>query len=148
MQNSESYKYGYSIYPGEYVPLLNKEEIKEELKQSHQGETVQPPVNLTELNNSFTLEIAIPGVKREEFLIYIDENILSVGVLHERCRGHKSESFHLHEFNYSCFDRHINLPANVDSQFVRAEYAAGILHLDMPKTRQPEKKDHIPVVVY
>ena len=67
------------IYPGAYVPLLKEEEIQLALNRSHLGETFLPPVNVTELADSFKVEIVIPGgVKREDFLIRSDENVLSV----------------------------------------------------------------------
>ncbi len=59
-----------SIYPGDYMPLLRAEEIEEELKLSHEGEALFPPVNITELADSFKVEVAIPGVRREDFLLH------------------------------------------------------------------------------
>lgn len=148
MENLQSYKSDYSVYPGEYVPLLKEEEMQEELKQWNKIEIALPQVNITEQSNSFKVELAIPGAKREDFLIHIDENILSVCVLHTHCNSYKPENFHLHEFDHSCFDRHIILPENADAEFASAEYFSGILFVHMQKTKQPRKNNHIHIAVY
>ena len=148
MENDVLYDTGCLIYPGAYVPLLKEEEVQEELKRPHKGETILPPVNVTEMADSFKVEVAIPGVKREDFLIHSDGNVLSVCVLHKECGLHEGERFQLHEFNYECFDRHIILPDNADSEFVSAEYKAGILRLYVPKAKQPAKNQHTRIVVY
>ena len=148
MKNDVLYDAGCSIYPGAYMPLLKEEEVQEELKRPHEGETVLPPVNVKELADSFKVEVAIPGVKREDFLIHSDGNVLSVCVLHKECGLHEGERFQLHEFNYECFDRHIILPDNADAEFVSAEYKAGILRLYVPKAKQPAKNQHTRIAVY
>ena len=137
-----------SIYPGDYMPLLRAEEIEEELKLSHEGEALFPPVNITELADSFKVEVAIPGVRREDFLLHAKENVLFVRVLHKEYVVEGSERFQLHEFNYQCFDRQVVLPDNADAEFISAEYKAGILRLYIPKSDQPAKNRHTRIVVY
>ncbi|UEG50143.1 Hsp20/alpha crystallin family protein [Ferruginibacter lapsinanis] len=137
-----------SIYPGEFIPLFSEEEIRNELNRSVKEDIVYPPVNMLELRDSFEIEVALPGIKREELLINCDDNILSVCVIHKEQGSQRAGNFQLHEFNYECFDRHIILPENVDAEFVNAEYKEGILHLRLPKTDQPSKKPHTRIVVY
>jgi HSP20 family protein len=148
MKNIILYDSGCSIYPGDYVPLVKAEEIEEELKHSHEGDTLFPPVNITELADSFKVEVAIPGVRREDFLLHTHENVLFVRVLHKEYVVEGSERFQLHEFNYQCFDRPIVLPDNADAEFTSAEYKAGILRLYIPKSDQPTKGRNTRIVVY
>ena len=148
MENDVLYDAGSAIYPGAYVPLLKEEEVQSALKRAHKGETILPPVNVTELADSFKVEVAIPGVKSEDFLIYSAGNVLSVCVLHKECGLHEGERFQLHEFNYECFERHIILPDNADSELASAEYKAGILCLYIPKANQSAKNLHTIIVVY
>jgi len=136
------------IYPGTHVPVVKEEEFLSALKLPHDGGSILPPVNVTELADLFKVEVAIPGVKREDFLIHADDNILSVCVMHKEPGNHDGEIFQQHEFNYECFDRHIILPDNADADFISAEYAAGILYLHVPKTKQPAKNLHNRIVVY
>ena len=148
MKNITLYDTDCSIYPGDYVPLLKAEEIEEELRHSHEGQALFPPVNITELADSFKVEVAIPGVRREDFLVHADENILFVRVLHKEYVLEGSERFQLHEFNYKCFDRQVVLPDNADAEFISAEYKAGILRIYIPKLNQPAKSRHTRIVVY
>jgi len=136
------------IYPGGFTPLLREEEVREELKRMCKGESPFPPVNVTELSNSFKVEVAIPGVKRENFLVYADDNILSVCVFNKQAPHHTEEAFKMHEFNYDCFERHITLPKNAEAEFVSAVYRSGILSMHIPKSDHPSKNQHTRIVVY
>ena len=134
------------IYPGEYVPLMNEKQMHEELSKLCKTDSRFPHVNVTEFDDSFKVEVAIPGVKRENFHVYADDNILSVCVVNKE-PGLAEETFQLNEFNYDCFESHITLPDNADPEFVSAEYRSGILCLHMLKTKIPSKK-HTRIVVY
>ena len=147
MKNDVLYDAGCLIYPGAYVPLLKEEEVQEELKRTYKGETVFPPVNVIELADSLKVEVAIPGAKRENFLVHADENILSVCVVHKECGLHEGETFQLHEFNCD-FERDIILPDNTDSGFISAEYKSGILRLYVPKAKHPAKNLHTSHLIF
>src|SRR6478735_4755596 len=116
MENYNLYESACEIYPGTYVPLLNEEEVRLALKLSQECDPVVPRVNVLELSDSFMVEMAIPGVKREDILVHSDGNVLSVYVLHKKAGANEEEKFQLHEFNYDCVDRHIILPGNADSE--------------------------------
>ncbi len=148
MENDELYNPICLIYPGAYVPLVKEEEVQAALKRPHEGEIVIPPVNVSELGDLFKVEVAVPGARKEDFLIHSDANVLSVCVLQKDDGSHEGEIFKLHEFNYECFDRHIILPGNADSEFASAEYKEGILRLLIPKSEQPGKNMRTTIVVY
>ncbi len=138
----------YSVYPGEFVPMIKEEEVKLQLQRPHSGDSLLPPVNVIEYNDSFQIEMAIPGIKREEFIIHADKNILSVCVLHKECNITADGNIQLHEFNYECFDRSIELPKTADTEFMSAEYREGILYLKIPKSTGISKNLHTRIVVY
>ena len=137
-----------TLYPGEYKPSLNTEELMSELKKTHEGSTLQPFINVSECNNYFKVVAAIPGVKKEDFFIHIDYNTLSISALHKNVHIVESEKFQLHEFNYECFNRNIILPENVERDFVKAEYNDGILSIYLPKSDSPVVQEHTDVIVY
>jgi hypothetical protein len=85
MEKCTQYETGQVIYPGQYVPILNEEEIQKEIKHTLKTESVFPKVNITELADSYIAELDIPGVNRQDFLVHTDNNILSVCVLHKGC---------------------------------------------------------------
>jgi HSP20 family protein len=148
MKNYNLYDSGCSVYPGDYVPLLKAEEMQDELKFFNEGEMTFPSANITELADTYKVELAVPGAKREDFLIQADENILSVSVVHKQLVQRNEEIFQLHEFDYNCCKRYIVLPDDAGAEFVSAEYKAGILCLYVPKVKEPVKNLHTTIVVY
>ncbi|MBK8610701.1 MAG: Hsp20/alpha crystallin family protein [Chitinophagaceae bacterium] len=136
------------IYPGGYVPLMNEDELQEEIKHSFERESILPPVTTTELEDSYIVELTIPGINREDFLIHADDNVLSVCILHKDSGLPNIGETTTRGFNYGLFNRSIQLPPQADAAFISAEYNAGTLRLYMPKTSRPVKHLHNTIVVY
>jgi HSP20 family protein len=149
MENDVVNNTGHFIYPGAFVPMQKKEEVPTASINSYTAESSkEEAVTITEMKNLYKVEVAIPDVRREDFLLYADENILTVCLVH-RDRGlDKNISFPLQQSNYECFNRTIVLPENADAEFTSAEYKAGILHLYVYKAKQPVKNLHTRIVVY
>jgi HSP20 family molecular chaperone IbpA len=136
---------GYSVYPGNYVSSHNDDQVQDELNHLKKVDIITLPIVAREFANLFELKIDIPGIKREEFFIHADRNILSVIVLHGRC---VANSHQFHHFTYQCFDQHIALPENVDAEFSSAEYTEGVLWLYLSKTNNHVNNQHTRIVVY
>lgn len=130
-----------TVYPGEMVPLHSEEELVESLGKSIAGHALYLPVHIEETDHQFSLEVAVPGVKREEFYIRADKNDLSIRVLHTRMAGDGKAS-------YTCFDQHIILPKNADAEFSYAEYADGLLKVHVHKAASPVHNVHACIAVY
>lgn len=135
-------------YPGSYVPLLTPEQIDEELCRIHIGDLQLPPVNIEELGDAFKIEIAVPGLKREDFLIHIDSHTLYIRVLNTDLQKKANINFKQHEFNFECFEKRIRLPQNADAGFLSAEYKTGLLVVTIPKSSRPVENPHLQIVVY
>ncbi len=146
MKNNSDYQSGLSVYPGNYVPLYKKEEIESELK--HTTQTTFYPVQVKELNDAFKIEVAIPGVKKEDFLLQADENVLSLCMMHKEIEHCKGTNFILEHTNCKCYAQNIMLPDNTDTEFINAQYKAGVLCLLIPKAKAHEKNLHTRIVVY
>jgi len=138
----------YTVYPGEHIPMLDAEEVQQELKRSPEGSTLQPFINVSEHNTYFKVEAAIPGLNREDFYISVEEDVLSIAVLHKKLEKIEEKKFQLHEFNYECFNRNVILPQNIEKDFVKAEYREGMLSLYFPKTTTPGHHPHTNIIVY
>ena len=134
-------------YPGGYVPLLKEEEVISVMKHQKKTEALAP-VNLEDLTDSYKIEFAIPGIKRENLFVYADVHTLSVYVLNKEGILHKEDSFQLHGFNFDCFGQCIDLPLNADPEFAIAEYKSGILQFYIPKSDYQSTCAHTTIVVY
>jgi HSP20 family protein len=149
MKNAKLPQFNYAIYPGQFVPLLNEVEVKKEVKKFTAGNRqMYPAVTVTDLGDCVKVEVAVPGVKREDFVLYTDKNFLTVCVLHKESDFEQQKKEGLPEFNNVFFYKHIKLPLNVDTAFISAEYNGGILRLHIPKSDFPAARQHTRIVVY
>ncbi len=82
MENSIPSHSSNSVYPGEYVPFMKKEQFMEELKHPQQSDVLLPEFIVTELEDLIKIEIEIHGVNREDFLVLAEENTVSVFLVH------------------------------------------------------------------
>jgi HSP20 family protein len=138
-----------STYPGELKYLRRKfEKLEEELSKPHEGAN-SPDYNICESPDYYKIELAAPGLKREDFFVNINQHgQLSVSALHKETQRFENEKYQKHTFNYDCFSREFLLPENIDTDFIRAEYRAGILSLWFVKTDKKYQKRASRVVVY
>ncbi len=95
-----------------------------------------PAVNVKEVENAFQIEVAAPGLKKEDFKLSLHENRLTISAKQENQTEEKTEKFSRQEFNYSSFQRTFTLPKNVDGEKIEASYTDGILHVGLPKKEE------------
>jgi HSP20 family protein len=101
-----------------------------------------PSVNLKETDSKIEVEMAAPGMKREDFKVEIDNNTLMISSEkeEEKEETRKKDNFIRKEFNYQSFYRSFYLPENVDENKIEATYKDGILHVIIAKKPGSEKK--------
>ncbi len=138
-----------STYPGGYTPVHHKfEKFTAELSKPHEGAS-NPAYNICETSEYYKIELAAPGLQREDFSVSITkQGHLSISALHTKHGRIEHENYKEHAFNYECFSRDLLLPENIDTDFTRAEYRTGILSLWFLKTKKPYKKSPSVIIVY
>lgn len=108
-----------------------------------------PSVNLKETDTHLKVEMAAPGMKREDFKVEIDNNTLMISSEkeEEKEETRKKDNFVRKEFNYQSFFRSFYLPENIDVNKIEATYKDGILHVTIAKKPGSEKKSlkNIPI---
>jgi HSP20 family protein len=93
-----------------------------------------PSVNITEGNDEFSIELAAPGYKKEDFKIDLDKNVLTISVEREEKHEEKEDQKLLRcEYKYNSFSRAFTLPDSANSDKIAAGYADGILSINIPK---------------
>jgi len=95
-----------------------------------------PAVNIAENENEFHIELAAPGLKKEDFKISLDKNILSVSVEKKIENVEEGKKFTKREYNYTSFARSFTLPETVDHSKINAEYTDGVLKLSVAKREE------------
>jgi len=110
--------------------------------------TTIPAVNTSETKNMYEMEIAAPGMAKEDFKIEIDNNVLTVSSSKEESSEEEDDDkkYTRKEYSYHSFLRSFRLPENVKSEKIKASYKDGILKVLIPKEKetQPETRS-IPV---
>ncbi|MCO5249654.1 MAG: Hsp20 family protein [Chitinophagales bacterium] len=101
-----------------------------------------PAVNVKEDDKSFQVEIAAPGLKKEDFNISLDDNVLTISSEIKKENEEKDENgkYTRREFSYSSFSRSFSIDENhIDTENIKANYESGVLQLSIPKKVEVEK---------
>lgn len=92
-----------------------------------------PAVNVTESDGKYQVMLAAPGLKKEDFHIDIDGNLITISAETKSEKEEKEEQFTRKEYNYTSFSRTFTLPENINKESVEAKYENGELKLVLPK---------------
>ncbi|KLT64239.1 Hsp20/alpha crystallin family protein [Pedobacter sp. BMA] len=92
-----------------------------------------PNVNIHENGSAYVIELAAPGLKKEDFQINLKKDTLSVWAEVKKDESQVAKDFTRKEFDYSSFARSFNLPEQADGDKITAEYKDGILSINISK---------------
>ena len=107
----------------------------------HDNATQSPSVNIKENKDGFQLEVAAPGLKKEDFKINVDKSLLKVSVAKEEVKETGEQGkYTRREFNYQSFSRSFTLPETVNQKAIEAAYENGVLILSLPKKEEAKEE--------
>jgi len=95
-----------------------------------------PAVNIAETENEFHIELAVPGLKKEDLKISLDKNVLSVSAEKKTENIDETKKYSKREYSYNSFVRSFTLPETADQTKIEAEYTDGILKLNVSKKEE------------
>ncbi len=99
-----------------------------------------PAVNIKETDTSFSLELAAPGLNKEDFQIELEDDLLTIASEREHSHEEKEEKFTRKEFSFHAFKRSFTLPETVDRGAIKANYENGVLLIELPKLKEAQKE--------
>jgi len=102
--------------------------------------TTVPAVNISDNENDFTVEMAAPGMKKSDFNINLDHNVLTISSEQKEEKEQKDKHFTKKEFSYRSFERSFTLPEAVDQEKISAKYIDGVLKVVLPKKEEAKVK--------
>ncbi|HYD92404.1 MAG TPA: Hsp20/alpha crystallin family protein, partial [Flavobacterium sp.] len=118
-------------------PSVMDELFKDLMGGTQYVQKAVPPVNIKETEQEFTLELIAPGLKKEDFNIELDNDLLTVS---SEIKSEKTEQeegkFTRREFSFSSFKRSFSLPETVKEEGINASYQNGILTITLPKKEE------------
>ncbi len=104
------------------------------------GKTIEPALNIKETEDHFEVELAAPGFEKKDFNITLEDGYLNISAEKEITEEKEEEQYTRREFNYSAFERSLQLPESVKEEAVKAKYQDGILSFKLLKKEEVKKK--------
>ena len=118
-------------------PSVMDELFKDLMGGTQYVQKAVPPVNIKETEQEFTLELIAPGLKKEDFNIELDNDLLTVSAEIKSEKTEQEEGkFTRREFSFSSFKRSFSLPETVKEEGINASYQNGILAITLPKKEE------------
>ena len=105
-----------------------------------------PAINVIENDKEYEVELAAPGLTKEDFKVHVDEeNNLHIEM--EKKSENKADKHHGHylrrEFSYEKFQQTLLLPDDVDAEKIEARVEHGVLNVHLPKLVKVEKTNPV-----
>ena len=95
-----------------------------------------PAVNIAESDAQFEIDLAIPGLNKEDIKINLDKNVLSVSADKKTETIDENKKFTKREYSFNTFSRSFNLPESADHSKIDADYVNGVLKLTIAKKEE------------
>jgi len=100
-----------------------------------------PSVNIAENDKDFMIELAAPGLEKEDFRIAVENDMITISAEKKEEKKEVKENYVRKEFSYNTFNRSFRLPENCLYDKIDARYEQGVLRLTLPKK---EVTPHMP----
>jgi HSP20 family protein len=129
--------------PSLFDDFFNRDWLDSSLATWRNAGATLPAVNVRESNDEFAIEVAAPGMKRDDFRVELHNNILTISSEREdqQPENDPQGNYSRQEFSYQAFQRSFSLPENkVEGNTISARYADGILHISIPKREEAKVK--------
>lgn len=124
-----------------WSPLLTSFFGKELAPDDFSGNSFSvPAVNVAEFGDKYQIEVAAPGLSRDDFKVEIKNNVLIVTSEKEEKKEETERTFHRKEFSFYSFKRSFALPEQVDADQIKATHEHGVLKIDIPKKEEARQK--------
>jgi HSP20 family protein len=97
-------------------------------------DTTIPAVNVKEDENKYSIEVAAPGMKKDDFDVKLENDMLTISSERKEEKDDSDEGFTRKEFSYQSFQRSFTLPeGHILTDKISAKYNDGILYIELPK---------------
>jgi HSP20 family protein len=131
----------YAAFPSLFDDFFSREFFNWGNSNYSPTSTTVPAVNIRENVDEFKVEVAAPGMEKNDFNITLDGNQLTISSAKQQEETKKEENYTRREFSYQSFTRTFQLPKDVvDSEKIMATYDNGLLNLTIPKKEEAKQK--------
>ncbi|WP_299685151.1 Hsp20/alpha crystallin family protein [uncultured Dokdonia sp.] len=99
-----------------------------------------PKVNIRETVDAYFVDMAVPGMHKDDFHIDLDNSILSISSEKTKEHQESKDNFTRREYGYASFKRTFTLPESIEENKIKATYQEGILSVHLPKKEEVKQK--------
>ena len=127
-----------------WLPSIFNDFFNDEWFPMRAAMSAAPAINVKESDKAFEIEMAVPGMTKEDFKVHVNDKdhlVVSVEKKNEKKEEDKSSKFLRREFNYTRFEQALLLPENVDREAITAQVCSGVLHVVLPKLADVPAKE-------
>jgi HSP20 family protein len=100
----------------------------------------KPSVNLLETEKAFEISLALPGIKKEEVKIDLNDNTLTISGERNSQKEDSKGNWHYTEIRQGKFSRSFQIPENILSENIEANFKDGMLEIVLPKAEPKQAK--------
>jgi len=129
------------------LPLLSSwideffnRELPSAFSQNFNSGMSLPKVNIRETADEYFVEMAVPGMKKSDFKIELNNQNLLISTEKKEEKEETGDNYTRREFGYSSFQRSFSLPESIDEEKIKANYNDGILNVHLPKREEAKQK--------
>lgn len=123
-----------------FIDELFNDELSSVKNMDFNKGITSPKVNIKESVDGYTLEMAVPGFKKSDFVIDLENENLSISAEIKTEEAQTKDNYTRKEFGYASFKRTFILPDTVEEDKIEASYTGGILSLNIPKREEAKPK--------
>ncbi|PJJ84362.1 Hsp20/alpha crystallin family protein [Mucilaginibacter auburnensis] len=95
-----------------------------------------PAANISETEDHYHVELAAPGLRKEDFKLNLERNVLSISVENQKEQTNSQISYNKREFAYNSWVRSFTLPESANPDYIEATYTDGVLKIDIAKREE------------
>jgi len=95
-----------------------------------------PAVNISETESNYHVDLAAPGLKREDFKLNLERDVLTISVEQSSDHQDNQKNYSKREYSYNSFVRSFTLPESADESKIDATYTDGVLRIDIAKREE------------
>lgn len=99
---------------------------------------ITAPVNIKETDKEYQLDVIAPGLKKEDFNINVEKDVLSISFEQKEEHEEKTDKVIRNEYQYRSFKRNFTLSENIHASDIKATYSDGVLKISLPKAAPAE----------
>ncbi len=154
--NNNNYNNGYNNYNNNshrsntWLPDIFDDFFGHDWNWLTTSQKATPAYNVTESDKAYTVEVAVPGIRKEDCKIRLNDDVMTISVEKQQQleEDGKKRRYLRKEFSYSKFEQSFSMPEEVDQKGVKAEVKDGVLTISLPKKevkKEEEKWQNIEV---